>query len=52
MSLRKLNVPSPTLGIGEAAGALLRPLALERAERACAELAGAPRRRAWRTGAR
>ena len=42
MRLRKLNVPSPTLGVGEAAGALLRPLALERAERACAELAGEP----------
>jgi dTDP-4-amino-4,6-dideoxygalactose transaminase len=42
VSQRKLNVPSPTLGIREAAGALLRPLALEFAERGCAELAGAP----------
>ena len=42
MRLRKLNVPSPTLGAGEAAAALVRPLALERAERACERLTGEP----------
>ncbi len=42
MALRKLNVPSPTVGVREAAGALVRPLGLERAEAACAALTGEP----------
>jgi dTDP-4-amino-4,6-dideoxygalactose transaminase len=42
MTLRKLNVPSPTLGVLETLAALARPLELERAERACAALAGEP----------
>lgn len=40
--LRKLNIPSPTLSIGEALTGLAMPMDLERAERMCERLTGEP----------
>lgn len=40
--LRKLHVPNPTLGVGEALTALARPLPVEAAERACERILGEP----------